>query len=213
MSAYTLNGAAARVAAIEEAAWLTSTALCVMMRMRGATKKLAEAKVFGQEKPTATFQWAWRQSEIVFSTAFTDTAKATIGTLGLDDAAKMAVNAIRSHMTLLGVNGKNAYREVGHFASLEEKQAAEALAKADADEAAALAKAEADAAAEAAAGAADEAEAEREEELAAAKAAAADRDLVAEAAAIMDLMSVDDLNKLAILLTERLTENAMKQAA
>ena len=206
MSGFTTNGVVERIQKIEEAAWLNYTALCTMLQLRNMPKKIAETKIFGTEKPTATFKWAWDMAKIVKGSVYTDATLTDIGNMQLGDAMDTMVTTMRGHMVSLGVKGKNAYREVAHFASGEalkvavEKQLADAAADA-------AREAEEKAAQEASASGASDAviEATQAETAAAAAAIDPERDIVAEADALAALMTEDQLNKLAILITERLT--------
>jgi hypothetical protein len=198
MSGFTLNGVAARIQEMdfEASAWKRYTALCALAHIRGTEKKTLVLKVFGpQGKESSNFKGAWTISQKFFAAGMSDATKATIAAMALDDAAKQALTSLEAHMTALGVQGKNAYAEVAHYTDLAALEAARLKAAEDA---------------KAAAG--EEAATETETDTAVSEETAPPvtdlapaRDMVAEAKALLDGMTMDELNAVAVHLTTLMT--------
>lgn len=190
--AYTLNGVAARIQEMdfEASAWKRYVGLCTLAHIRGTEKKTLETKVFGTDKPSSNFKGAWTISKNLYSAGMSESIHRHIADLNLDDALKAAMDALANHMMALGVNGKNTYAAVAHYA---DKAALDA----------ALAKAAADKAAD-----------EEEEKAKVTEDASGDApaetplepvDVVAAAKALIDGMTMEEMNAIAIYLTERMT--------
>lgn len=127
---YTLAGLAGRLQKAEKA-WLSYTAAQLLAITKGWKKSTLETKVFGQDKASSTFRNCWKLAEKVFASAFHAGHRETVVTMELDDALNYAVDVLEKHMTALGVRNQKDYTAIAHFAGVEEKEAAEAIAKAD----------------------------------------------------------------------------------
>lgn len=193
--AYTLNGVAARIAEMdfETTAWKYYVGLCILAHVRGTTKKIVETRAFGTKKPSSNFNASWRISVKTFPHMSRSHCE-HIASLNLDDAVTASTKFVEAHMSMLGVNGKNAYAEVAHYADADALNAAKLAAAAD--------KAEEEAAAAAAAAAAKAETDDTETETPVAE--TPERDRVAEVKAIMAGMTADELNAVAVHLHDLL---------
>jgi len=106
---YTLAAVAARLGKIENAAWFSYTALVAMAMNRGCNKKNLQNAVFGKdEQATANFNKGWTLGQSLFS-RLSPTQKATMGSVGIEEAATMAEGFLTIRMTELGAKSRRDF--------------------------------------------------------------------------------------------------------
>jgi hypothetical protein len=193
MAGFTIQAVVARIQAMDgDFQWKRYSALCMLGCVRGTKTSVLADKIFGTAKPSASFRKAVTVANACYG-KWTQSHKAEIATLTIEEAEAFALARLNAHMTALGVDGRDAYLADAKYDDKAEAEAAKAIgeadAKAEAEAKAEAAKAEAEAAAQAQAEAEAKAKAEAESRPA--------RDIVAEMVTQFATMSDAELASLA----------------
>lgn len=118
MSGFTLTAVSARIRNLDnDVQWKLYTALAALAKLRGTKKSTLATMVFGKDKPSKAFNNAWSLSAKFFAAGMSDSQKKAITDKPIDEAVDATLAALGAHMTALGVNGKNAYDAVAEYAS------------------------------------------------------------------------------------------------
>ncbi|MES0134494.1 hypothetical protein NKJ88_05960 [Mesorhizobium sp. M0016] len=134
MTGFTIAALAGRIQKIDSSVqWKNYTALACLGQVKGSKKSTLETQVFGKDKPTKDFNNAWSRAKHLFHQVTVD-HKATFAESGIDDAVALMSTILANHMTALDVNGRTAYDLVCQYASKADIPVAEVEPEADATE-------------------------------------------------------------------------------
>ncbi|RWB08796.1 MAG: hypothetical protein EOQ39_18715 [Mesorhizobium sp.] len=183
MTGFTIAALAARIQKIDSSVqWKNYTALACLGQVKGTKKSTLETSVFGKDKPTKDFNNAWSRAKHLFHQVTTD-HKVLIAESGIDEAVTLMSTILANHMTALDVGGRTAYDLVCQYASKADIPATEPEAPAEEPEAIAEVPST------------EEVETGAPAEL---------PDVFSSACRLIDGMTMDEMNLLAVYLTERM---------
>ncbi|CCV12954.1 hypothetical protein [Mesorhizobium sp. STM 4661] len=188
MPGFTLTAVSARIRNLDnDVQWKLYTALAALAKLRGTKKSTLATMVFGKDKPSKAFNNAWSLSAKFFAAGLSDSTKKAITDQPIDEAVNATLAALAAHMTALGVNGKNAYDAVAEYTSKDAIPTAEAEPEA----------------------APEEAEVTGESVVEPETGAPAEvQDVVGKAKALIEGMTMDEMNAIAIFLNDRMVAMA-----